>query len=77
MGKKKTTKKNQKPKLSYFLEDRSSDDITFCMAECRAACARKPIKLRFREHPCSFADFSRSCSSYEPSLKAVISEAKK
>ena len=71
------SQKDKKPKLSYYLKDRSSDDITFCMAECRTACARKPVRLRYREHPHSFADFSNSCSSYKPTIQAVISTAKK
>lgn len=72
---------NKKPKkrrkIDYHLKDRASDDITFCMADCRTVCARKPVNIRYREHPHSFADFSNTCSSYKPSVQAVINNTSK
>lgn len=43
-----------------------SDDITWCMAECKTDCSRKPRYIRDKTVPHSYADFSNACVSYEP-----------
>lgn len=43
-----------------------SDDITFCIAECKTKCFRNPSRIRDRSIPHSFADFSMNCMAYEP-----------
>lgn len=47
-------------------EDRYySDDITWCMAECKTDCPRQPRYIRDKTIPHSYADFSNVCMGYE------------
>ena len=41
-----------------------TDDITWCMAECSTDCPRKPMYIRDKTIPHSFADFSGVCMAY-------------
>ncbi len=43
-----------------------SDDITFCVAKCNTPCFRKPSNIRCPDRVHSFADFSLTCSAYDP-----------
>lgn len=42
------------------------DDITFCVAECHTPCFRKPSNIRCPDRFHSYANFSSSCSAYDP-----------
>lgn len=44
----------------------SSEDITFCTAECKTRCYRKPSRIKDHTIPHSFADLSKHCMAYEP-----------
>ena len=41
------------------------DDITFCTADCKTDCRRKPKYIRLKDRPHSYADFSEVCMAYE------------
>lgn len=52
------------------------DDITFCVADCKTDCRRKPAHIINKYKPHSFTNFSEVCKSYRPSdehhIKGVI-----
>lgn len=43
-----------------------SDDITWCLAECKKDCPRQPRYIRDNTILHSFADFSSKCVAYTP-----------
>ena len=43
-----------------------ADDITFCLARCKTPCFRQPENIVDRTIPHSYADFSTTCSAYNP-----------
>lgn len=44
-----------------------SEDITFCIAECKnkKKCERNPKRIRHYEIPHSYSDFSKVCKDFE------------
>ena len=50
---------------NYYLDMWTSDDITFCMADCEKDCKRKPENIRCKDIPHSFSDLSKVCKAYK------------
>lgn len=51
---------------SMRLHEWTSDDITFCTAECEVKCYRKPKYIKHKDIPHSYADLSDACKEFEP-----------
>ena len=50
------------------------DDMTFCTADCamKEHCYRNPKLIKEPQYPHSYADFSKNCMAYQPTINLFI-----